>query len=100
MNYNIDEKKVKLFKRLAKRNATVIQRLRKLYHNDIKDEYIVNGEFPEREAEKLAKSYSSKISPNGLCNFWVDYYDADAGIFPKNAVKTFSIKDKFTLDIE
>lgn len=98
MNYNIDEKKIKLFKRLAKKNATVLQRLRKLYHNDIKDDYICNGYLNESDAEKLAKSYSSKMSPNWLCNFYVDYYDADPCIFPKNAVKTFSEKEIETLD--
>lgn len=100
MNYNIEEKKITVFKRLAKKNATVLQRLRKLYHNDIKDDYIVNGRLTERDAEALAKSYSVTMSPNGLCNYWITYYDADAKIFPKNAVKKFSDSEKLTLDID
>jgi len=100
MNYNIDRKHAALFRKLAKKNATVIKRLRKLYHENVKDEYVVNGELSERDAEVLAKSHSVKMSPNGLCNYWIDYYDADANIFPKNAVKRFTDKEKFTLDIE
>ena len=98
MNYNIDIKKAKLFKRLALKNATVIKRLRKLYHNDIKNDYIVNGRLTERDAEKLTKSYSAKMSPNGLCNFWIDYYDADPQVFPQNAIKKFTDKEIETLD--
>ncbi len=100
MSYIIDEKKEKLFKKLAKKNATVIHRLRKLYHENSKDNYVVINGLSERDAEVLAKSHSVNMSPNGLCNFWIGFMAADADIFPKSAVKRFSNRDKITLDID
>lgn len=99
MNHNLDEKKVKLFRKLARKNATVIQRIRKVYREVIRDNYLCNGYCSERYANSIAKKFSKEISIRRLLDFWVVYYDADANIFPKNAVKTFTKKQIETLDI-
>jgi len=100
MNHNIDEKKIKLFRKLARKNSTVIQRIRKVYREVIRDNYLCNGYCSDSYANSIAKKFSKNISIRRLLDFWVVYYDANVNIFPKNAVKTFTDKQKITLDIE
>ena len=100
MNSNIDRKTVRLFNRLARKHKSIIREIRKIYFDEIRDEYIVNGELNLKDADLLAHIYTDKMSNKALLEFWEDYHDCDNYVIPKSAIKNLSEKELELLDIE
>lgn len=100
MNPNLNRQSVKLFNKLAKQHKSVIKQIRKIYFDEIKDEYIVNGELREKDADLLASIYTDKMSDKALLEFWEDFHDCDNYVLPKSAIKKLSEKELELLDIE
>lgn len=90
-NINLDQKKTQIFRKLAKKDKTIIERIRKVYLEnelesaDIEDFYDV--------IDKLIKERVKKISKKELIEYWEDCYDADFEIVPKKTLKTLTKKE-------
>ena len=95
---NIDEKKVKLFRKLARKSPSAIKEIRRMWLENELD--CINIEdYYGSEKEYFYRKKAKKMSIGALLTYWVDIYDADASVLPKKIVKTLTESERELLEI-
>ena len=92
MNPNLDPKHSALLNKLANKDKTVVERIRKVVLQNEWDEFEA-WEYVD-EIRKIIKSKVKKMSKKQLLEYWEDFYDADLDIVPKKTLKTLTEKEK------
>ena len=97
MNYNIDEKKVKLFRKLARKSPSAIKKIRAIYLDSELDgiDSFNHYDLIAREIKKDVRNMSIR----SLLTYWVDICNADAYVLPKKVINSLTDNEKITLDI-
>ena len=99
MNYNIDKKRVKLFRKLARKSPSAIKEIRRMWLENELD--CINIEdYYGSEKEYFYRKEAKKMSIGALLTYWVDIYDADAYVLPKRVINSLTDNEKITLDID
>jgi hypothetical protein len=97
-NINLDEKQMKLFARLARKNPKIIENIRKVYLDNELDN-VDPYDYMDLIEARIKKDVD-KMSNKEMIDYWIDFYDADAGIIPEAIIKKLNPKEKDLLDIE
>ena len=96
---NLDEKQVKLFRKLARKSPSAIKEIRRMWlENEI--DCIDWEDYYGSEKEKKLRKEAKKMTVGALLTYWVDCYDCDTYVLPKRVLKSLTDNEKITLDIE
>ena len=91
-NMNLDPKAVKIFRKLARKDKKIIERIRKVYFENELDDFDFENYYDE--IVKIIKKNVKSMPAKELIEYWEDCYDMDFEIVPKKTLKTLTEKER------
>ena len=92
MNNNINKNKVKYFNKLARKSKSTLNKIRKFWFQDVRDNYMYSNPVSLQEANKFAKNFINQQSDKKVLEYWEDYHDCDSYVLPKHVLKSLTVK--------